>query len=74
MFEGDKFADHPLVQDYYSHQPFDPAKAKEINFTAVEVMINGKGPYLAYITDQFAKRNEPTDHLFLLSAPEWPPK
>lgn len=64
---------HPLVQDYYVHQPFKESNRHDETMTQVEIMINGKGPYLAYVTNLVARRSEPNDIFFKVDAPVWPP-
>jgi hypothetical protein len=65
-FQGDKFADHPLVQDYYVGQPFKPENVKDVEMKQVEISIDGARPVLAFVTNQYAQKG--TDDAVSLTA------
>ena len=60
-FEQGNPQTHPLVQDYYVHQPFKESNRHDEPMIQVEITINGKGPYLAYVTKLVAQRGEVGD-------------
>ena len=62
---------HPLVQDYYVHQPFNEANRHGEPMVQVEITINGKGPFLAYVTNLIAQRSEAKDIKFSVATDKW---
>lgn len=70
-FEPGNPQTHPLVQDYYSHQPFNEANRHGEEMHQVEITINGKGPYLAFVTKLVAQRGEPNDIKISLELEKW---